>query len=217
MITADVLVDLARRFLLGDGETIEWMKDYPDGPALDIETADRSYSLRVARDWLRIGQAPWVAAVVVAHRDDVRSEGPRPQDVFLVPVDGTPLHLDDPGTAAVLGVRWRRGDVDAAAYAEVLVQCHWPGGWHRQVVLDPATWRSGYPAEAALPAVEAPRTWHEDGDLRLSFFASREYAEVAGGRSVLDVAEWSVRVPADAPATWERRPVATARPLMPPW
>jgi hypothetical protein len=217
MITAELLVDLARRFLLRDDEAIGWRKDFPDGPTVDIETADRSFSIRVVRGWLRIEQVPWVEAVVVAQRDDQDLEGPPPNEVILVLGDGTAVHLNVPHAAAALATRLHRAELDAEAYAEVLVQCQWPGGWSKRLVLDPVRWRAEYPAEAPLPPVAAPRTWPDDGDLCLSFFASRESAEAVGGRSVLDVAEWSVRAPADAPATWQLRAVVAAAPLMPPW
>jgi hypothetical protein len=217
VITADLLVDLARRFVLRPDETVEWRKDFPDGPAVDLETADRSFSVRVTRNWLRVQQAPWVEAVVVVRRDDQNFEGQPPTDVILVPHDGAAVHLTDPDAVASLGTRLHRGDLDPAAYAEILVHCQWPGGWQKRLVLDPAAWRGEYPAEAPVPSVAAPRAWQDNGELFTSFFASRENAEVVGGRTVLDVTEWSVRVPRDAPATWELRPVATAVALMPPW
>jgi hypothetical protein len=127
------------------------------------------------------------------------------------------MHLNDRATAAELGPRLHRGDLDPVAFAEIVVLGQWPGGWQTVVVVDPPQWRGRYPAQAPLPPVEAPRTWRDGEELQLSFFASREYAEAVGGRAVLDVTAWSVRVPAGAPATWELRPVATAVPLMPPW
>lgn len=217
MITTELLADLLRRFVLLDDETIVWSKEFPDGPAIDVETTDRFFSVKVVRDWLLVEQAPWVDAVVLASREDQQVEGAPPRYLFLVPRDGTPLRLDDPLAAAALGKRVYRGELEVTAYAELLVQCQWPGGWLRRLVLDPVAWRGEYPAEARLPPVEAVHTWHEEATLWIRFFASRENTRVVGGRSVLDVAAWSVRAPADEPATWEIRLVAEAVPLRPPW
>jgi hypothetical protein len=103
------------------------------------------------------------------------------------------------------------------AYMELLMEGQWPGGWSKRLVRDPRDWRADYPAEAALPLVDEPRVKRAGVLVSLTFTASRERAQAAGGRTVLDVVEWSVRAPAGEPATWQRRPLADAVPLMPPW
>jgi hypothetical protein len=212
------MVDLVRRFVLLDDETIEWQKDFPDGPAVDLETSDRVFSVKVVRDWLRVDREPWVAGVVVASREDQEVEGPPSRDVFLVLADGSAVHLTDQAAMAALGTRVGRGELDAVAYAELLVEGGWPGGWSKRVIVDPGAWRAGYPAEAALPPVEPfAATPVESGGVRLAFFTSREQTRVVGGRAVVDVAQWSVLAPSDAPATWQRHAVADEVPVEPPW
>jgi hypothetical protein len=217
VITTALLVDLVRRFVLHDDEPIVWSRQYPEAPAVALETTGRFFFVSVVRDWLLVERAPWVAAVVVAQRQDQVVEGGGPRHTFLVQRDGSAVPLDDAGAVAALGMRLDRGDLDVTAYAELLVQCQWPGGWNARLVLDPAAWRGAYPAEAKLPQVEAVHTWREAGTLWVRFFASREHTVVVGGRSVLDVADWSLRAPAGEPATWVIRPVAEAVPLLPPW
>jgi hypothetical protein len=217
MITATLLVDLLRRFVLLDDEPIVWSKDWPDGPMVDLQTTDRYFTVQVEPDWLLVRQAPWAEAVVVATRKDVMVDGGGPRRTFLVQGDGAVIDLDDTRAVAELGMRLHRGELDVAAYAQVLVNCQWPGGWRKRHVLDPVAWRREYPDEARLPQAEAMLTSRADGTLHIRFYASRENALVVGGRPVLDVTAWTVRVRADEPATWEVRPVAEAVPLRPPW
>jgi hypothetical protein len=212
-----LLIDLMRRFVLFSDERIVWSRAFPEGPATALETTDRLFMVQVVRDWLLVEQAPWVAAVVVAQREDQVVEGAPPQYTFLVQRDGSAIFLDDPQAVAAIGRRLHHGDLDVTTYAELLVRCQWPGGWSKRLVLDPVAWRGQYPTEAKLPQVEAVRTSSEDGALRIRFFASRENTVVVGGRPVLDIAAWSVRAPADGLVTWEIRPVAEAVPLLPPW
>lgn len=218
MITTARLVALVRRFVLHDDEPIVWSKEFPSGPAVHLETTDRFFKVSVVRDWLRVEQAPWVAAVVVATREDRLVDGPAPRYAFLVQDDGTELDLGDRTAVAALGSRLHRGELAVAAYAELLVHCRWPNGWRARVVTDPVSWRGGYPPEANLPALAAIETTSDEGGLRIRFFGSRETVQGGvGGRRALDVAGWSVRVPGDGPATWEVEPVAEEVPLLPPW
>ncbi|GAA2611647.1 hypothetical protein GCM10010399_48150 [Dactylosporangium fulvum] len=220
MVSGAVLLDLLRRFVFFDDETVVWSKYYAPHPALAVETSDRLFNVRVVPDLLRVGAAPWVEALVVAIREDQEVEGPAPQDVFLLRTDGEALHLRDPGTVAALGALVVTGDLDPVAYAEVLASCQWPGGWFKQVVTDPAAWRGEYPPEADLPQVEAPQVRDTDDATQLTFFASRQTTEVVGGRPVLDVSRWTVRIPKaphGAPAAWDCAAVADAVPLAPPW
>jgi hypothetical protein len=216
MIDTGLLVDLARRFVLRDDEAIVWRKDFPDGPAVAFETDEWMFSVRQVRGFLGVERAAWVAGVVVATRDDVTVEGGAPRDVILVPRMGTPLHLNDATTAALLGVRVSGGDLEPLAYGEILVECHWPGGWLKRVVHDPVAWRAEYPSQERLPIVAAPVVRSTDVGHRLTFHSSRENTVVTGGRTVLDVAGWSVLTSSDAPASWQVRPVARAVPIQPP-
>jgi hypothetical protein len=216
-ISTASLVDLVRRFVLFDDETIEWRKDFPDGPVVDLETSYRVFSVSVVRGRLGVEDAPWVEAVVVATREDQEIEGPGSQWIFLVLADGAAVPLDDPDAIAALGPRVAAGDLDPVAFAELLAECQWPGGWSKRVVLDPPEWRAAYPAEAPLPELEPFRVDRVGDEVRLVFDTSREQSVVVGGRPVLDVARWSVLARRDAPATWQRRPVADEVPLMPPW
>jgi hypothetical protein len=105
MVAAALLVDLARRYVLGPDEPITWMREFPDGPAVDIEAAERSYSLRVARNWL-VEREPWVDAVVVVRRDDLDVDGPAPREVLLVPHGEAPVRL---GATRTPSRSWVRG------------------------------------------------------------------------------------------------------------
>lgn len=184
MIT-EWLWDLARRFILFEDESIVWSKEFADGPGLHFETDGRSFTVELAKGWLRVEQAPWLAAVVVATRDDVLIDGPSPTHLFLMQNDGTEIELGDPAAVAALGSRLHRDELYPVAYAELLVHSEWPGGWRAQPVTDPMAWRLDYPAEAKLPAVEPIRTTGEDGGLRIRFFGSRETTATAGSRRVL--------------------------------
>ncbi|MFC7548803.1 hypothetical protein [Plantactinospora sp. GCM10030261] len=218
MITVESLVDLTRRFVLRQDETIEWMTSFPEGPVLDVETADRAYTVRVVQGLLQVEKEPWLEAVVVASREDQDIDGPTPREIFLVSRAGAVVRLADPDEVARIGERLPAGGLPPLAYAEILVHGQWPGGWSKRVVSDPEAWRDAYPAEAPLPSIGAPHLAVSDGGiLTLSFAASRERAEAAGGRTVLDVSEWSVRALANAPATWRWELVAEAVPVKPPW
>ncbi|MEV6923767.1 hypothetical protein AB0M46_04535 [Dactylosporangium sp. NPDC051485] len=66
----------------------------------------------------------------------------------------------------------------------------------------------------------APQVRDTDDATQLTFFASRQTTEVVGGRPVLDVSRWTVRIPKaphGAPAAWDCEAVADAVPLAPPW
>jgi hypothetical protein len=217
-ITTESLVDLVRRFVLFEDEKIVWQKAFPDGPSVSFETRGRMFTASVLRGGLSVERAAGVEAVVSVRREDQQVEGPLPRDYFLVLADGGVVPVDDPDAVAALGSRVMAGELEPVALAELLAEAQWPGGgWAKRVVLDPAEWRAGYPPEARLPDVEPFRVEPAGGEARLRFDTSRERTVVLGGRPVLDVARWSVLVRADAPATWERLPVADQVPLLPPW
>lgn len=217
MITTDTLYDLARRFVLRTGETIVWTKAFPDGPTIDIETEDRAYALTVTRGLLRAEHTPWVAAVVQATREDLDLCDRPPPQLFLARRDGGTVRLGAPDDVAALGRLLHTGKLDEVTYAELIVESQWPGGWRRRLVTDPDTWRAAHPAPARLPTVPRPVLHHTAGTARMTFAASREYAEAPGARGVLDVALWTVVAPAGGPATWQHHLIAEAVPLAAPW
>jgi hypothetical protein len=210
-VTTDRLVDLARQHVLRPDETVEWTKAFPEGPTVYLDTADRSFTIQVVHGEFRAEHLPWVAAIVAVSRQDQDLEGPPPRDYFIIRDTGDVLLADD------LGPLLHTGELSEFAYMELLVKMQWPGGWAKRVILDPAAWRADHPAEATLPPVTVPRVERLGDAINLTFAASRERAEAVGGRTVLDVQEWTVRATTDAPATWQRHTIADAVPLMPPW
>jgi hypothetical protein len=216
MIAAEELVELARRHVLGEGETIEWMKAFPDGPSVHLDAGHKAFKIKVLEGVLRVEEEPWVRAVVAASREDQDLEGPPPRQYFLLRDDGV-VRLGDAGEVAALGPLLPAGRLHPVAYMELLMEGQWPGGWSKRLILDMDFWRADHPAEAALPVVDEPRVERASDLVGLTFAASRERVQAAGGRTVLDVVEWSVRAPAGEPATWQRHAIADAVPLMPPW
>ena len=217
MIAADELVELARRHVLDADETIQWMKAFPEVPSVHIDTEERSFTVKVVSGLLRVEEEPWVRAVVAASREDEDLEGPPPREYFLLRDDGAEIRLREADQVAALGPLLHEGRIREIAYLELLMEGQWRGGWSKRLVVDPESWRATYPAEAAVPRVDGPRVERGDGLVSLTIAASRERAEAPGSRTVLDVVEWTVRAPADEPATWQRRVIADAVPLMPPW
>lgn len=205
MATTADLIELVREAVLGPDETITWAKEFPDGPAVSVQTPERVLFVQTTDDWL-VGRADWVEAVVMITREDEDTHGPPPRRVFLVLDDGSPLDLDDPRQVAVLGRAVREAGLDPLAYAEVLIERHWPGAGPRTVVTDPGAWRAALPAGAPEPPpVQAPRMWDdEQGDRWVAFHAARQDPDTTGPEVTL----WSVRVPPTGPATWLRRPAA---------
>jgi hypothetical protein len=203
MVTAETLIELVRGSVLRPDEPVTWAKEYPDGPAVSIETASRILIVRTADDWL-VNDAPWVAAVVVVTDETEDSHGPPPERVFLLLDDDAVVDLDDGREVAAFGRVLRDAGLDPLAYAEILVRCQWPGPGRREVVTDPRAWRVSLPAGVSVPSsVEAVRTWDDEhGDRWLVFHAARTDVGATG----VEVVVWSVRVPPTGPATWLRRP-----------
>ncbi|GAB3856336.1 hypothetical protein [Dactylosporangium cerinum] len=105
-IGADRLVEFARRHVLRDDETIEWMKAVGDGtdtPVVALSTAERGLSVRVVRGLLQAERASFVAAVVAVTREDEDFDGPPPREYLLMRHDGTAVRLADAGAVAALG------------------------------------------------------------------------------------------------------------------
>jgi hypothetical protein len=204
MVTTATLIHLARRLALRQDEPVEWAKEFPDGPAVFVQTPERSLFVRSVDGWLQVEQAPWVAAVVVITREDVEAVSSR-QRVFLVPGAGEPIDLGEPAAVAELGRRLRDGSLGPEAYAELLVECQWPMPGLRRPVPDPDRPPADLPVGAGERAKLQPlRMWDDEhGDRWVAFCAVRRDPEtVAPG---VEVTLWSVRVPPDGPATWVRR------------
>ncbi|MET7425255.1 hypothetical protein [Dactylosporangium sp. NPDC005555] len=214
-ISADRLVEFARRHVLRDDETIEWMKAVGDGtdtPVVDLSTAERGLSVEVVRGLLQAERASFVAAVVAVTREDEDFDGPAPREYLLMRHDGTAVRLADAGAVAALGERVLSGDLPPAAYAELLVHGQWRGSWPKEVVGDPVAWRRRYPAGAPLPDVEPLSVRLAGGTMTLTFAATQQVADLSG-RFALYVSVWSVSVPPGAPATWQMRTVAESVPV----
>ena len=213
-IGADGLLEFARRYVLRNDETIEWMKAAGDGtdtPLVALSTARRGLSVRIVRGQLQAERASFVAAVVVVKREDEDFDGPAPREYLLMRHDGSAVRLAEAGEVAALGERVLSGDLPPAAYAELLVYGQWPGSWAKEVVDDPVAWRRSYPG-APLPDVEPLSVRLAGGTMTLTFAATQRVGHLSG-RSTLYVSEWSVSIPPGAPATWQMRTVADSVPV----
>ena len=204
MLTTATLIHLARRFVLSEDEPVEWAKEFPDGPAVFVQTPGRSLFVRSVDDWLRVERASWVAAVVVITREDVDAVSSH-QRVFLLPEAGEPIDLGEPAAVAALGRRLRDGSLGAAAYAELLVECQWPMPGIRRLVPDPDRLPTDLPVRADdRNKLQPLRMWDDEhGDRWVAFCALRHDPETVEPGS--EVTLWSVRIPPDGPATWVRR------------
>lgn len=205
MVTTEDLLNLVRETVLSPDEPVTWAKEFPDGPAVSVQTPRRVLFAQPVGDWL-VADAPFVAALVAVTREDEDTHGPPPRRMFLVLADGTAVDLDDRREVAALGRALREAALDPLAYAQILVERHWPGPGPREVVTDPQAWRAALPVGASEPPPVAPlRQWDDDsGDRWVAFHAARQDPDATGPEVTL----WSVRVPPAGPATWLRRPAA---------
>lgn len=207
MVSTQTLMELVRGSVLDPDEPITWVKEFPDGPAVGVQTPERVLFAQVDTGW-RVLDTPGVAAVVVVRREDRDTGGPSARRWFLLfdddPFAERAVDLDDPRAVARFGRSLRDGALDPVAYAEILAERHWPGAGPRQVVTDPAAWLATLPADRpGPPPVRPPRTWDDEyGDRWLAFHAARQDPDADGP----DVVLWTVRVPPAGPATWLRRP-----------
>jgi hypothetical protein len=208
MVRAGTLLELARS-IAGPGEPMISATEYPDGPAVVVQTAERILFARVVPDRLRIGSAPGVAGIVAVTREDIDHAGER---LFLLFDDETPLDLDDQRAVADLGRALREPWLEPLAFAEILVQRHWPAPGPREVITDPEAWAGSLSVgPPGPPPVQAPRFWDDErGDRWLAFYAARRDPTAPDPDTALDVTLWSVRVPPAGPVTWLRRPAAYA-------
>lgn len=200
MVTTASLVDLARRFVLRPGESVESVTEFADGPAAFVVTPARSLWIRSVRDWLAAERLLWVSAVVVVTRED-QDAVPAHRRVFLLPDDGDPVDLGDPAQVADLGRRVRDGSLGAEAFAEILIECQWPVGGVRVLVTDPERPPANPPAGAdGLAKLQPLRMWDDEHDDRWVAFCALRAEEAS-----TEVTLWSVRIPADGVARWVRR------------
>jgi hypothetical protein len=207
MITNDVLLDLLRRHVLWPGEQIKGVKDWPGEVGVAVTTSQRYFSVDVDHRML-LGQAPWVAGVVIATRGDLEYEGLPETDGVLVLGDGRSVSLTDPDAVAELGRRLE-SDLDPAAFAEVLVAWHPWTTAATSVLLERDQLRRQLD-RPDLPTFEPPQLYPVDGGLVLTFFSSMLHVHDLGANTLLTVYEWTVLVPTGSPARWERRAVLDA-------
>lgn len=197
--------DLLQRHVLWSDEPVEAVETTPaDGIAVD--TALRRFMVESQRDGWAIGAADDTADVVVATRYDLLIHGQPERFAILIGRDGSEVYLNDPDQLAALAPRLPDA-LDPAAFAEVLVQLHPYSSAERAVLVEADDLRVTF-GRADLPAVEPLRL--DGGTLR--FASSIVYRTTLTGR-LLDVAEWTVQIPAGAPATWASQLTHTRIPL----
>lgn len=213
MVTAQMLAEIVRPVVAAPGERVTSSREYPDGPAVDLEVADRSYSVRVRPDWL-VADQPWVDVVVMVRRDDL--DHPPPPEFLLVPVDGPVLRLADEDVVAGLGTRVFDGSLAPEEYAQILVGCQWPVDGPKQVILDPDEWRADLPPGVSVAAVGGLVSWLDEGLMWLSFFASCAGPDTYRDPSPVEVHHWTVRIEPDDLATWGHLAVPPEATELPP-
>jgi hypothetical protein len=198
MTANDTIVELMKRHVLWDDEPVVRVRNWPDGLALTTEFRHFVAGSSAQADWL-IGAEDWVEDIVVATRDDLMLEGQRERFGFLLRADGSEVYLNDRAAVADLGRRLADG-MDPVAYAEILVQLHPYSSAIRSVLVAPDQLRKIY-RQQDLPIIETPAVRQSPDGLHLTFVSSSRYRR-PGGAPLLDLTKWSVRVPADGPATW---------------
>jgi len=200
----EMILDLMKRHVLWEDEEVERVREWPDGLALTTRLR-HFVAGSDPQDWL-VSREEWVDDVVVATRDDLIIEGQEERFGFLLLADSGDVYVNDPAAVAELGRRLADG-MDPVGYAEILVQFHPYSSAVRAVLTEPDELRSRFGRED-LPDVEPPRTERTPGGLTLTFSSSIRYARTIGGSPLLDLMEWTVKVPNGEPARWESRLVA---------
>lgn len=204
----ETAVDLLRRHVLWPNEEIVRVRRWPDGVA--VATRHRHFAAgSECTDWL-VGRLDWVDDVIVAVRDDLIVHGQPERFGFLIDCDDRALFLNDPATLAALGSRVA-DEMDALAYAELIVQFHHYTSALQRLLAHPADLQNHY-ARAGLPRTEPFHMDKGTDGTRLRFMSCAQYRRPLIGW-LLDLAEWTVTIPTGQPATWEFRFVATAIPL----
>lgn len=204
MLDRDVAADLLRRHVLWPGEGIESASDAV------VATALRRFAVAAEReDWL-VGAETWVADVIVATRTDLLVHGQPERFGFLLLADGGEVYVNDADALAALGARLPDG-LDPVAYAELLVQFHPYSSAVRTVLVGADDLRQQHD-RAGLPAVTPFRTDATDGEVRLTFTSSIRYRRPLIG-TLVDLADWTVTVPAAGPARWMSRLTAQGIPV----
>ncbi|MER7440708.1 hypothetical protein [Micromonospora avicenniae] len=207
-------VEVIQRYVLSPGETVEKTWTAPNWVSLRT----RHYGYRATpADWAVAGQ-DWVsdAVRVVASGQPVSvTHG------LLFPVQGEPLHLNEPEVMAELGRRVGAG-LSPPAYAELFGELYstrridipvvhpfaategTPAGW----LVREADHFARVMVAPDAPAV-APPAFEQGigGEWTVTFF-SHNYYFVSEIVTAVDVYAWTVTGGADRPAAWERKPLA---------
>lgn len=211
MINNEILLELFKRYVQYEGEQVKNVKTWPNSVGVVVETDGRFLSIRDDKEFLLIGQAPWVDAVAVVEREDVFTHGQHETDTIVVATDARGYYLNDATVVAELGQRVFT-DLDPAAYAEVLVTYHPWSIARRELVraADHLSERLGIPDGPEV----APLTEIEiNNGMALSFFSTTVYAPSIGASLLCDVYQWRVDIPRDGNAVWGRRLVAEKLPV----
>ncbi len=204
MTSNEVILDLMQRHVLWDGEGVERVRNWPDGVALT--TPLRHFVAGSEPDRWLVSREEWVDDVVVSTRDDLIIEGQAERFGFLLLTGGRDVYVNDPAATAELGGRLADG-MDPVAYAQILVQFHPYSSAMRAVLTESDDLRRRFGRED-LPDVQPPRIGQTAEGLTLTFSSSTQYVRMLGGAPLLDLTEWTVKVPTGEVAQWESRLVA---------
>ncbi len=204
-----VVIDLIKRHVLWAQEQIEDVQERPDGVV--VRTGLRHFTAgSKPADWT-VSRHDWVADVLIATRDDLIIHGQPERFGFLIPVsvsgEGEPIFLNDIDQLAQLGRRLPES-LDALAYAELVVQFHRYTSAIQKVLTEPEELRRRFD----LPDLPACAVQQGAGATVLRFASSLEYRRPVLGR-MLDIAQWTVTVPAGASARWESELIAQRIPI----
>jgi hypothetical protein len=209
MVTPDAVARLLGRHILWPEESLEAVHDLGDG-TIGVETRWRQFAVESQRDEWAVGWADDIADVIVATRLDLLIHGQPERFAVVVLADGTEVYANEPSALAAFGSRVP-DRLDPSAFAELLVQLHPYSSATRAVLVETDALRYGY-GRADLPDVDPLRVETTPDGVQLRFCSSIAYrTPLAGPR--LDVAAWTVTVPADAPASWETHLIHERIPL----
>lgn len=212
VVANELMVSLLGQYVLWGDERIERTKEWPGQGGVAVTTSQRYFLLELDTRLL-IGQAPGMAGVVVATRQDLELEGLPETFGLLVLVGGESVYLNDPAAVAGLG-RGLESGLDPVAFAQILVEWH-PWTSAVRYVLAERDQLSRATGRSDLPRYEPPMVRPTGTGVELSFFSAEQYPTALGGSRQLDVFEWTVTVPSGGPAQWNRRPVLENVPLEP--